>query len=97
MTCAKKQVFAYLHARDGRVFVGTNDCRNPQPACPRAPGEGYEKCRTICDQTGHAETNVLRAAGDAARDSTVLLVGHDHYCRACQGALFDAGVKWIGR
>ncbi|MEN9316084.1 MAG: hypothetical protein RIS35_2477 [Pseudomonadota bacterium] len=97
MTCAKKRVVVYLYSKDGRVFVGENDCANPQPVCPREPGEGYDKCRTICRQTGHAETNALHQAGDAARGATALLVGHHHYCRECQRALFDAGVSSLMR
>jgi deoxycytidylate deaminase len=97
VTCAKKRVVVYLHSKDGRVFVGENLCRNPQSACPRAPGEGYEKCKSVCDQVGHAEMNALAAAGDAAIGATVLLVGHHHYCRACQEALFDAGVSRLMR
>ena len=97
MTCAKKNVICYLFSEDGRVFEGTNACRNPQTTCPREPGEGYEKCTTICDQVGHAEMVALDAAGDAANGSTALLVGHHHYCRACQEALFAAGVKSLMR
>ena len=97
MTCAKKRVVVYLHSKDGRVFVGENACRRPQAVCPRVPGEGYEKCRTVCDQIGHAEVVALAQAGAAAHGATALLVGHHHYCRACQEALFAAGVKSLMR
>lgn len=97
MTCAKKQVICYLFSPDGRVFVGKNDCLSPQPSCPRGPGEDYTKCQTICKQTGHAEVNALREARSAAHGATALLVGHHHYCRDCQQALFDAGVKALMR
>ena len=97
MTCAKKRVTVFLATEDGRVFLGENVCRNPQTVCPREPGEGYEKCKSICDQIGHAEIAALDAAGDAAQGATALLVGHHHYCRPCQEALFKAGVKSLMR
>lgn len=62
MTCAKVVVRARLVLPGGRSFEGENDCRNPQPTCPRLPGEGYEKCRSVCRQTGHAEQRALLAA-----------------------------------
>jgi hypothetical protein len=92
MTCAKKRVLARIYAPDGRSFTGENVCHNPQTTCPRLPGEGYEKCATICDQPEHAEVAALRLAGDAARGATVRLWGITHYCRQCQAALFAAGV-----
>lgn len=76
----------------GETFTGTNDCRNPQPSCPRLPGEGYEKCKTICDQEGHAEEIALKAAGDKAKGAIASLEGIGHYCKNCQIKLFAAGV-----
>ena len=60
--CAKRRVSCTIIDRGGRVFTGENDCANPQAVCPRAPGEGYEKCRSICQQAGHAEIMALEAA-----------------------------------
>lgn len=92
MTCAKRRVLAVVYARDGRSYTGTNDCANPQPACPREPGEGYAKCSTVCGQHGHAEAMALRAAGDQARGATMKLWGIGWHCRACQEAAYAAGV-----
>lgn len=92
MTCAKRRVQCVIVTEDGKSFVGENDCSNPQNICPRAPGEDYTKCRTICQQTGHAEVNALRAAGPEARGALAVLIGHSHYCAACQIELFRAGV-----
>lgn len=95
--CAKQVVTCTLITKDGERFVGRNDCANPQPVCPRLPGEGYEKCASICDQRGHAEEQALRAAGEKARGATAYIEGHTYCCQACQHALFDAGVRFIAR
>lgn len=90
--CAKQTVRCTLVTVRGEHIVGTNLCENPQAACPRAPGEGYEKCRSICRQIGHAEAVAVKIAGEHARGAHAYVEGHDHACRECQIALFGAGV-----
>ncbi|WP_143328217.1 hypothetical protein [Caballeronia pedi] len=82
-----------LIARDGERFVGENLCAVPQVVCPREPGEGYDKCITICGQSGHAETMALAAAGDKARGARAYVEGHGYACRDCQIQLFSSGVE----
>ena len=93
--CAKAQVFCEIVTLGGSTFVGTNWCANPQSVCPRAPGEGYEKCKSICQQSGHAEIDALRLAGDKAKGATATLRGHTYMCQSCQEALYAAGVAWV--
>lgn len=90
--CAKATVRLTLVAADGERIVGSNYCRNPQATCPREPGEGYEKCATICDQVGHAEVVAVALAGDRARGARAYLEGHTYACMTCQHAMFGAGV-----
>lgn len=90
--CAKTLVTCTIVTPDGERFVGTNYCRNAQPACPRLLGEGYEKCRSICDQVGHAEIVALSLAGKKAKGARAYLQGHTYACQICQEALFEAGV-----
>jgi hypothetical protein len=90
--CAKTTVRCTLVTSDGQRFVGENWCANPQAVCPRDPGEGYEKCKAICRQEGHAETVALALTGPAAAGAHAYVEGHDHACRDCQVALFGAGV-----
>ena len=90
--CAKVIITCTLIAPDGQRFVGTNLCENPQKECPRGYGEGYEKCKSICKQVGHAEITALLAAGEKSAGATAVLSGHTYYCRECQEALFGAGV-----
>jgi pyrimidine deaminase RibD-like protein len=75
--------------------MGENDCANPQTTCPREPGEGYEKCKTVCQQAGHAEIEALRAAGAEAEGAVADLHGHYWMCEPCGRAMREAGVRWI--
>ncbi|MCD1645281.1 DNA cytosine methyltransferase [Aurantimonas coralicida] len=96
--CVKQRVMATIVAADGRRFVGENDCETPQTVCPRAEmptGVGYELCKSICRQTGHAEINALKVAGEAARGATLYLEGHTYACEPCKSACEDAGVLEI--
>ena len=99
--CAKRRVICRIVTESlgpglrGETFIGENDCANPQSVCPRLPGEGYEKCRSICQQAGHAEIEAVRAAGEAARGATAYLSGHYWICEPCGAALRDAGVRSV--
>ena len=95
--CAKKRVVCVL-IKDGLVIgVGANDVRRPQEVCPRLPGEGYEKCRTVCDQPAHAEVAAIRDAlcrGHAVSGAKAWVHGIRHVCSACQASLAACGVSW---
>ena len=93
--CAKTTVTCEIISPSGLTYVGTNACGNPQPVCPREPDEGYEKCKSICDQQGHAEVQALRLAGDDAVGGMATLRGHTYACQECQEALFGAGIAWL--
>lgn len=97
MTCVKKKVTCFIVSADSEyIFVGTNDVKKPQSECPRKPGEGYEKCKSICHQEGHAEEMAIleaEKAGVSLKGATAYLWGIGHYCKDCQTKLFAAGVK----
>lgn len=98
MTCAKRVVRCTLTGLDGRKVVGENHCENPQEECPRKPGEGYTKCKTICRQKGHAEERALAAWQKQygnAKPKRAILVGHTHYCDKCAQMLKDWGVETL--
>jgi hypothetical protein len=92
MTCAKKRVICSIMTSHGQQFIGENLCENPQETCPREPGEGYEKCKSICRQGGHAEIAALEKAGAQAKGAVAVLSGHTYACQECQEALFGAGI-----
>lgn len=90
--CAKNRTKCWLLGNDGRVYYGENLCLHPQPACPRLPGEGYEKCHSICGITGHAEDNAIKAAGAAARGGFIL-VDYHYVCDGCKTMCNEHDVK----
>ncbi len=96
--CVKQTVTATIITLDDTRFVGTNYCRRPQAACPRADmpsGTGYELCRSVCDQPAHAEINALNAAGEKAIGATLYLEGHTYACAPCIDACNRAGIAEI--
>lgn len=96
--CTKQTVTATIVAADGRRFVGTNFVRNAQPVCPRADmptGVGYDLCRDVCQQSGHAEPNAIAAAGEAAWGAYLYLEGHTYACEPCKAAADAAGIVAI--
>lgn len=100
MTCAKQRVVATIVTPDGFTYVGENLCENPQTVCPRdaagyKTGEGYELCKSICNQGSHAEVAAINLAGDACSGSTLYLTGHTYACDSCKSAAFGAGISSI--
>lgn len=93
MTCAKRSVVAMIIDGDRIVATGSNRCGNPQPVCPRKPGEGYEKCHSICLQQGHAETMAIWNAAENGYDLNapdhglrMVVAGHHRQCNMCASA-----------
>lgn len=96
--CAKQVVTATIITSTGARFVGTNHCENAQPTCPRASmpsGVGYELCVDVCQQSGHAEVDAIRASGGAAAGAVLYLEGHTYACSACQASAVAAGIVEI--
>jgi len=92
--CAKRHVVAIIE-KDGKFYVGSDWCRNPQKKCPRLPGEDYTKCKTICDQDGHAELDAIKNAKGDTKGGIMYLIGHDHCCDPCLAAMKKAGIETI--
>lgn len=95
--CAKRRVICTILKGD-RFVDGENDCANPQKVCPRNPGDDYTKCKTICQQAGHAELEALRKAREVGMDTnfaTVYIRGHYWICEPCGQALREAGVAEV--
>jgi deoxycytidylate deaminase len=100
--CAKRTVTCRIENEhpSGEVewVEASNACENPQPTCPREPGEGYEKCKTICRQGGHAETEAVALAAKSGidiRGGTAIVRGHYWICEPCGAALRAAGVARV--
>ena len=98
MTCAKRQVTCTITDVNVNSVIGRNDCDNPQPVCPREPGEGYEKCQTICQQPGHAEVMAVRKAeelGMNLKGAKAVLSGIQWICNHCRQVTEHAGIVRI--
>lgn len=100
MTCAKQRVIATVVAADGTYYTGENLCNNPQKVCPRdelgyKSGEGYELCKSICDQQSHAEVVAITKAGDNAKGATLYLRGHSYACGNCKSCAEINGIEEI--
>lgn len=96
--CAKGIVKATLIAKNGRHYVGFNDCRKPQKTCARGgmpSGVGYHLCREVCDQTAHAEVNAIKQAGDDAIEATIYLEGHIAPCTDCAARIAEVQASVI--
>lgn len=97
--CAKRQVRCAIYPKGYAPIAGENECANPQAVCPREPGEGYEKCKTICKQQGHAEIVALERArqwgAEDLQGARAVIMGHYWICEDCGRALRDAGITEV--
>ena len=97
--CAKTQVIAILYNKEDTEFAfGTNFCKNPQEICPREEGEGYEKCKSICDQPAHAEINAIKDAVNknmTVEGSTMIILKHRDMCDNCRQFVTNYGVETV--
>lgn len=96
--CLKQTVTATIVTAVGTRYVATNGIAVAQTACPRAElptGVGYELCRDVCKQSGHAEVNAVKLAGKAAEGAILYVEGHTYACDSCQAAAKAAGIAEI--
>lgn len=99
--CVKMTVKAFIVAKDGSTAVGSNSIRNKVDTCPRVErncptGEGYELCKSVCDQGEHAEVSAIQNAqsqGIDLTDATLYITGHTYFCDNCIAAMTAAGIK----
>lgn len=92
--CAKRYVVAIIE-KNGKYYVGSNWCRNQQKECPRLPDEDYSKCKTICEQDGHAEIDAIKNAKGDTEEAIMYLIGHDYCCEPCLASMKKAGIKTV--
>lgn len=93
--CRKQIVVARVETAQGDAYEASNYCLRPQATCPRQgmpSGQGYELCRDVCGQPGHAEANALALAGERARGATLTVRGHHYACGSCRAAALRAGI-----
>jgi hypothetical protein len=99
--CVKQEVVAVIH-NNGKFWIGRNDCLNPQYKCPRGDmpsGQGYDLCKTVCKQIGHAEEVACKEAGEEAEGGELVLFGHNYCCDKCVNIMKEHKLKgyYIGK
>lgn len=99
--CLKQSVKALIITKDGKEVYGANDIRNEVTVCPRVEkgcktGEGYDLCKSVCNQNFHAEVSAIQNAKEKGIDikgSTLYLVNHTYCCDNCIAKMKIAGIK----
>lgn len=98
-SCFKRHVVAILVTKSGKTFHGVNWIENDDvKECPRAEGEGYEKCQDVCKQLFHAEEAAIMnciSQGGNPRFGTLYLSGHTRICSDCQVICKNWDIKTI--
>lgn len=97
MSCAKCKTTCVIKTTSGKEYFGENICLAPQTECPRLTGEGYEKCKSICFQLGHAEELALyHAIQDGAElNGAKAIIAHERVCDNCSNILTHHGITDI--
>lgn len=97
--CLKQIVKATVVSTSGQMFTGFNHTtKDNGGVCPRADmrsGEGYDLCRDVCGQSGHAEINALLNAGEQANGGVIYIEGHTYACDACKSKCDEYGIVSI--
>ena len=99
--CLKQSVKAAILTLNGELIFGSNKIANDVKACPRVEqgsktGEGYELCKSICNQGAHAEVNAIEKAlklNKTIADSTLYLFNHYYCCDSCVNSMKDVGIS----
>lgn len=99
--CVKQSVKALIVTPDGQEVFGSNAINNDVEVCPRVTegcktGEGYELCKSVCDQNEHAEVTAIQNAQKAGVNivgATLYLTGHTYFCDNCTNNMRKAGIS----
>ena len=97
--CYKREACAVIVDTNGKIAVGQNLIyAEGVTECPRTEGEGYEKCKSICNQAGHAETEAIKQAklrNLELNGANLYLTGHYRICDDCKSACDNEGINVI--
>jgi deoxycytidylate deaminase len=95
--CKKQTTYAVIYKDGQLIATGSNEIKADIDICPRdlagmKSGEGYELCKSTCNQKGHAEVMACITAGKAALGGTLYLMGHTYCCDNCIEVMADHGI-----
>ena len=97
--CFKREVCAVIVDKNGKIAVGQNLIYNCfVTECPRDKGEGYDKCKDVCHQHGHAETEAIKEGkrlGLELKKANLYLTGHYRVCSDCQKACDEHDINVV--
>ena len=96
--CKKLTTLAVIIKAGKVVSFGTNEIENNIDICPRInlpTGEGYELCKSVCNQKYHAEERACVVAGMKAKGGTLYLFGHSYCCDNCKDVMNTYGIKEV--
>jgi hypothetical protein len=97
--CKKKTVIAIILAPNGDYVVGDNFIENVHVTeCPRLNGEGYEKCKSVCQQEDHAEIMAIKKAKERMFDldkCKIILANKKKMCSNCLREVKKEGLEII--
>ncbi len=96
-----KQPTAAVVVKNGKIIGRGANAGKKIDVCPRAilkcpTGEGYELCKSVCEQEGHAEVMAINdalAKGEDLAGADMYLDGHWWVCKPCWDEIIRAGIK----
>ncbi len=95
------QPTAAVIVKNGKIIGrGTNKIKIKVDICPRKllgyrSGTGYEICKTVCGQKGHAEVVAIRNALNKTKSlkgASLYLDGHWWICKNCWNRIIEVGI-----
>lgn len=98
-----KQPTAAVIVKDGKIVGRGVNAGKRVDVCPRVihncpTGTGYEFCKVVCKQEGHAEVMAIRDAlkkNDDLRSASLYLDGHWWICKPCWDEIIKAGISRV--
>lgn len=100
--CAKQATGAVV-VKNGRIVGRGANAGKRVEVCPRVvancpTGTGYEFCKSVCEQVGHAEVVAIKDAlsrGEDLRGASLYLDGHWWACKPCWDEILKAGISRV--
>lgn len=98
-----KQPTAAIIVKNGRIIGRGVNAGKRVKVCPRVikgypTGQGYELCRTECQQEGHCEVMAIRDAlnrGNDPKGASMYLDGHWWICQPCWDEIIKVGISRV--
>jgi deoxycytidylate deaminase len=99
----RKQPTAAVVVIKGRIVGKGSNAGKLVDVCPRVvanclTGTGYEFCKSVCEQVGHAEVVAIKDAlsrGEDLRGASLYLDGHWWACKSCWDEILKAGISRV--